>query len=229
MIPYLVFDIENNNTKKYARSAGNFLYDSVVAIGFKEFEQDAKGHWVFEGPGWNCGALNQYRILVGHNIKHDLLFHWKSPHLQEWLKTGGKIWDTQLVHYLLSGQQETYPALREIAVRDYNCPFREKKMEPFWDLGRQTSEISKEIVLEDVKNDVIDTETIFLKQYEEIHKRDMISLIEVENQALLATCQIEATGMKVNLEILNQNKKELEAQLLQKEQQLSELVKRNWK
>ena len=51
--------------------------------------------------------IDKVEILVGFNIKFDL----------HWLKRYGinfsdkRIWDCQLVHFILSGQKDTYPSL----------------------------------------------------------------------------------------------------------------------
>lgn len=215
---YLVLDIENNNSKKFKRSAGHFLYDEIVAIGLKYAdyglnEQDtgrANGLLGIYSCNLPTNTFSCVKLLIGHNIKHDLLFLWRDKQLQDWLRNGGKIWDTQLVEYILTSQQSQYAALRDIAITKYMCADREKLMEKYWETGTKTSDIPMEIVLEDVKNDVLDTEQIFLQQYEQVKARGLLPLIESEMDALLGTCEIEFNGMYINKDIMYANWDKLE-------------------
>jgi hypothetical protein len=50
-------------------------------------------------------------ILVGFNIKFDL--HWLRKYGINFV--GKRVWDCQLVHFILTGQQDTYPSLNSVA------------------------------------------------------------------------------------------------------------------
>jgi DNA polymerase I-like protein with 3'-5' exonuclease and polymerase domains len=138
------------------------------------------------------------------------LYIWKYDWFQEWLINGGKIYDTQLAEYVLSGQRHKYPALRDIAVNKYGCKEREKKMEAYWDNGVDTKDIPKELVLEDVQNDVLDTEQVMLKQIHIAKKEGMMSLIMEMMEGLLCTTEIEYNGMYIDRNIFIGNKDALE-------------------
>ncbi len=232
---YLVLDIENNSSNRYKRKAGNFLYDKIVAVGLSCEELGSHSYYIDAKVSEQQfdveleDQLKDYSLLVGHNLKHDLLFLWKYTAVQNWLKAGGKIWDTAQVEYILTGQEHQYPALRDIAVNKYGCKEREKKMEDYWDKGVQTSDIPKELVLEDVQNDVKDTETIFLKQYQEVTKRNIHPLIETENDMLLFSTELEYNGMYIDPHILKATKYDLEQKLEQKREQLTLIIDRVWK
>lgn len=93
---------------------------------------------------------------------------------------------------------------------------------------RQTSDIPKELVLQDVKADVLDTEQVFLKQYEDCRQRGLLPLIELQNDALLATTEMSYNGMKIDLDILHRNKLELQQKLETKKAELLDLIKPLW-
>jgi DNA polymerase I-like protein with 3'-5' exonuclease and polymerase domains len=233
MIPYLVLDIENDTSNRYGRDAGNFLYDQIVAIGWKQSELDvADAFYCFgidlTGPFRSFLSNTKPDVIIGHNIKHDLLFLWKNQQLQDWLKQGGKIWDTQLVEYILTSFKHKYPALRDIAVNKYGCKERVKLMEEYWEKGVQTSQIPKELVLEDVKKDVLDTEQVFLKQYKEVEEWGLMEVVEINMNLLLATIDIEYNGFKTDRQLLETTQTELEVRIQDLQNQIQEMVKPFW-
>lgn len=226
---YLVLDIENDNTKLYKRNAGNFKFDKIVAIALCNSRKVKT--FYYNSPIFNNweNYLDRCEVLIGHNLKHDLLFLWKSKKLQNWINKGGKIYDTQLAEFILTGQQHKYPALRNIAVNKYKCPEREKVMEKYWDNGLMTSEIEKELVIKDVTNDVLDTEQVYLLQLKLAKSKNMLSLIESQMEGLLATTEIEYNGMFINPNIFNTNMTEMRTKLENLTIELQETVKKYWK
>jgi DNA polymerase I-like protein with 3'-5' exonuclease and polymerase domains len=224
---YLCLDIENTNSGKYGREAGNFLYDKIVAVGYKNATINKS---VYSSDiNLILGLVpSSIRLVVGHNIKHDLLFLWKSERLQYMLKEGLEIYDTQLVEYMLSGQQNKYPALRETAV-NYGCTERPKLMEPYWENGFDTDQIPKELVLEDVQNDVMDTEQIYIQQVQKVKELGLDQLVKDHMDALLATIEMEFNGIMTSKEILQKNKKALSEELEKDKKECEELVRRYFK
>jgi len=158
-----------------------------------------------------------------------LLYLWSLDDLQNYFKRGGKIWDTMLAEYIISGQQHKFPALRDIAVNKYGCKERTKEMEEYWNKGIDTSDIPKELVLKDVEQDVLDTEQIYLAQLEKAKYLGMTRLIELQGDAILATTEMKYNGLKIDLEVLEANKKSLIQSIKQEEEKLNELVNRYWK
>lgn len=103
-------------------------------------------------------------IVVGFNIKFDL----------SWLKKIGidvfnikQVWDCQIAEFLLESQRNPYPSLAK-ACEKYNIPAKMDIIElDYWDKCIDTDEIPKDILLEYNKHDVIITEQVFKKQYEQ--------------------------------------------------------------
>jgi len=229
MIPYLVIDIENNvseKSKQMGREAGTPLNgDELVAIGLKN-TQELWTQYIYPD------ILKEFRIdedlIVGHNLSHDLQWFWHLDDLQKFFKRGGRIWDTSLVEYMLTGQEHKYPALRDIAVNKYGCIEREKLMESYWDQGQSTSEIPKNLVLTDVQDDVLDTEVIFLEQYKKVQELKLFNFIELQQDALLSTIEMTMNGMYLDRKILDKNKVELEIKLHEKEKELLNIVRDYW-
>lgn len=208
---YLVIDLETGIKEHIGRNACYLINDVVAAVLKNKsidlhFMSSDIDHIVNKIPD-NIG------IIVGHNIKFDLQYLWKSKRLQSLLKKGLKIWDTQLAEFMLTGQRHKYPALRDIAVNKYGCPEREKRMEAYWKQGIDTKNIPEDIVLYDVKYDGIDTESVLLHQVAQAKKIGMFDLIMLQMDGLLATTEMEFNGVFVNQSILETNKKDIENEI----------------
>jgi DNA polymerase-1 len=266
---YLVLDLETSITEMYGRKANPFFND-IVAIGHTQHfrtpysEFTSKNILKFD----LLGILDkEEKLLVGHNIKFDLLHLWENENLQWWLRNGGQIYCTQLAEFMLTGQQSKFPALRDIAVNKYAGQYRDKVMEPYWednvkvvhlktkkiisffpkntttiDVAKwldktgthtvaivhgpiDTRDIPNELVLEDVKNDVLDTEQVYVQQQEALSKNPLMkALIELQMDALLATTEMEFNGMKVDLLALKSNRRTLQNELEKLEKRLVELT-----
>jgi len=206
---FLVFDLETG-TKEFAGRKGNPFINPIVAVGLATKEETFANYTYPD-------KLTEFKIdediLVGFNMTFDLLYLWHLEDIQAFIKRGGRIWDCQLAEYMLSGQQNKYPALRETAVNLYKCPQREKLMEPYWEQGTHTRHIPKELVIEDVTYDVIDTRAIYLEQIKKAKTQGMLNLIMARMDGLLATIEIEFNGMQVDREKLLANKQALEEEL----------------
>lgn len=222
---YLILDLETGSKEVYNRK-GHFLFNPLVAVGLKN-KGELKLDYLY--PNKLKELEIDEDILVGHNIKYDLLYLWELSGIQEFFKRGGKIWDTMIVHYLLSGQKEKFPGLREITVKDYKCQERSKLMEEYWNKGIDTTQIPKDVVIKDLKGDVLDTEQVYLKQLQLIKEARMEKLIETEMDFLLACTEMEFNGMYINKEVFKKNKEELKLKLNKVQTELKLLTDRYWK
>jgi DNA polymerase I-like protein with 3'-5' exonuclease and polymerase domains len=222
---YLVVDLETTCKERYKRK-GNPFYNNILCYGFKYQNKEAFGKPSDNVPeGW----LNGVTDLIGHNIKYDLLYLWRNRELQEAFKRGLNIWDTQLAEYILSGQQHKYPALRDIAVNKYGCKERVKHIEQGFKNGLlDTSEIPMPLLLEDVTNDVIDTEVIALEQLRKSKENGMYNLIKSQMNSLLATTEMEYNGMFINKSILKNRETEIKNQLEILYSELNQITGKYW-
>lgn len=251
---FLVLDIENDSSSQYDRKAGNFLFDPIVAIGLCN-EKETRSEYIY--PNKIKELKIDEDVIVGFNIKHDLLFLWHLDTLQDFFKRGGRVWDVQYAEYILSGHQHKYPSLRDIAVSEYGCQDRRKFINDFlfhreeyieqlipipgvMDSTemlahieeireyKQVSDIRKCYVKEDVENDVKDTASIYLQQLGKAEELGMIKVLELEMDAILATCEMEYNGLHIDPTVLKVNKKQLELELKAEREKLQELVRPYW-
>lgn len=226
----LILDLETTNLTKYKRIA-NPWYNNIVAIGYVK-NKLANTFYGIPDDNYLRELLCNTDVLVGHNLKFDLLYLWKQEGLQEWLRNGGRIFDTQLAEYYLSSFQNKYPALRDIAVNKYGCMERPKHIDRLlFDIPenqrvdyKQVSDIPKELVLEDVKNDVLDTEQVYLGQIAKAEQLGILDVLEFQMNYLLATTEMEFNGFFIDVETLQKNKKELEDRLVPIQKQFDRVV-----
>lgn len=134
-------------------------------------------------------------LLVGQNIKFDLLWMMKEfPELHDELHKFC-IWDTQLAEYLLTGQDHKMASLNELAMK-YGGTLKDDRIAEFWKAGVDTADIPWPMLEEYQKYDVINTEIVFLEQVDQIIKEGLLNLTMTQMDALMATTEMEWNGMK---------------------------------
>ena len=136
--------------------------------------------------------IDKVETLVGFNIKFDL----------HWLKRYGinfntkRIWDCQIVHFILSGQKDTYPSLNKVA-KYYNLDSKlDTVAEEYWNNDIDTTEIPADILTKYLEQDLLLTDQIYKKQLEEVSKKQhLVKLISLHNQDLLTLQEMEFNGL----------------------------------
>lgn len=108
-------------------------------------------------------------MLVGFNLKFDL----------HWLRRlginfeGKRVWDCQLAEFLLNNQKTPYPSLDQAAAK-YGL---HKKLDvvklEYWDKGKNTDEVPREILTEYCAHDVELTEQVFRLQYQQFTGKEI--------------------------------------------------------
>lgn len=136
-------------------------------------------------------------LLIGFNLKFDL--HWRDRcNIPIQFR---RVWDCQLVHYLLQHQKTVMPSLNEV-LEYYKLPSKMDYIKELWDHGVDSRDISLDLFSEYLTVDLERTYEVFLRQYDEVLKRDkpFQNLVSLCNQDLLALCDMEENGMLYNEE-----------------------------
>lgn len=153
-------------------------------------------------------------ILVGQNIKFDLLYLWKEEKIQNFLKRGGIIWDTMIVDYLLEKQNTDLSySMDAIAERYGNIPKKNTEVKRRYDEGKTTSEIIDEIgkqaFIDYAIQDVSVTNKIFLKQWDVIKTDNKFKqLIKTWMKAYVMIIEMEFNGLYIDKPLLELKYKE---------------------
>jgi DNA polymerase I-like protein with 3'-5' exonuclease and polymerase domains len=134
--------------------------------------------------------------LVGFNIKFDL--HWLKRYQINF--DNKRIWDCQLVHFILTGQTETYPSLNKVCAY-YNLESKlDVVSEEYWKNKIDTPDIPEEILKEYLAQDIKLTEQVYLKQLEQLETVPHLKrLVSLHNQDLLVLQEMEYNGILYNV------------------------------
>lgn len=155
--------------------------------------------------------IDQAEVLVGFNIKFDL--HWLRKYGINFV--GKRVWDCQLVHFILRGQQHSYPSLNGVAeYYDLGSKLDVVATE-YWGNKIDTPNIPKEILEEYLIGDLQLTQKVYDKQMQEFAEcaKPMQRLISLHNQDLMVLEEMEFNGILYDESKANTLAKELEEQI----------------
>lgn len=199
------------------RKASMFCPDNyIVAAGWKIRGDKQCSYDYNDKPcKYNLRIPEHVTILVGFNLKFDLLWQWDNPDLKAFFKRGGRIWDCQYAEYLLKGmdQRYHYPSLTETAPR-YGGTTKIDEVKILWEAGVQTSDINKDLLIDYLigteeegrdGGDIGNTEKVFLgqlqacKDVKDSTGQDIIKAIWSRMDGLCATTEMEWNGLKIDI------------------------------
>lgn len=164
--------------------------------------------------------IDKATLLVLYNAKFDL--HWLRRYGIRF--TNKRIWDCQLVHFILNYQQIPYPALNDVAAsHDLGQKIDVIKLE-YWDKGIDTPDIPLDILLEYQHQDVLLTYQVYEKQLELVKERGIQALCLLHNMDLLMLEEMEWNGMKYDSTASIEEGDKVEKQI----ETLDASVKRYW-
>lgn len=217
-IMFLDLEVENNpyfgalasphNPANYIVAVGYALdtdpYDGAVEGSYFHSKEEAKDWLTIPDDVW---------LLVCHNASFEVswLLAERYDEFMKFLGRGGRVYCTQLGHYLLSRQQELYPALDDIAPQ-YGGSHKIDEVVLHWQQGKLTSEIDRDLLLEYLlgeQGDIVNTRLCFYGQYTSLVARGMWEMALARSDALLFNAFAMYSGLKVDRELaLNQLKEQ---------------------
>ena len=200
---YLVLDLETTTKKFHKRIASPFCdQNRVVLPGYLDFNGNLTipEEKLQHREDMKLPPLDEYDVIVGHNLKFDLLWLWKDPELRRFLRRGGRVWDTMYAEYLLSGQRVrvgTGAGLNEVAVR-YGGTRKLDAIKAMWDRGVDTADIDTNLLREYLEGDLRNTERIFRRQLEIAVANKQALVIEARMDIVPCTTEMEFNGLKMD-------------------------------
>ena len=224
MLKYLVVDLEVSAVKSFKRFANPLdPRNSITLVAYKPYDYDEgvvecnpvnykKGFTAEEAV--KLLDLHNYDLLVGQNLKFDLLYLWSSPTLQEWLKNGGRVWDTQTAEYLLSGQQAYGDRDLDTLALKYGGKIKDDRIKVLYGSGLQSKDIDSELLMPYAKGDVENTDIVFRGQEMKVtYEYQMSAIIALHMSHYVAVCDMEYNGLAIDLDLGMEKAKMLESEL----------------
>lgn len=178
--------------------------------------------------------LDETDLVVGHNLPFDLSYIWNNNKFKMWVLEGGRIWDTQLAEYLMSGQRHAFPSLGELQRIYLGTKIKEDRISKLYKKGigadRFLSIETKcprlfNLYDKYARDDGETTIKIYHEQVKRAEKLGMTKIIRLFNDYLLSLIQCMNTGIvvdKIKCEHTLRDFKVKSIELLQKAQQLIE-------
>lgn len=220
---YLVLDVETTTSNKGNPfdETNKLCYVGLLSNGWSSLcdieYSDHANRWALDSIQT---AIDNSTTLVGFNIKFDL----------HWIKRYGinystkRIWDCQLVHFILTGQRESYPSLNDVAKYYGLASKLDIVAGEYWSAGIDTPAIPRDILEEYLQQDLVLTEQVYLKQLEQVNQLPTSTqrLISLHNQDLLVLQEMEFNGLIYNEEKSEELANELNQQIRQIDQALFE-------
>lgn len=265
---YTVWDVETSTKTSYKRKANPFDADNyVVANGWKfgslkddpvpgktpgqyfpasdlldDADPVAVSKYVQRTSDWFTSLITpETKLLVGQNIKFDLLYAIASPNsnpenLKVWMEyvaRGGLVWDIQVAEYLLHGMEQQYQmlSLDEIAPT-YGGNVKLDEVKALWESGVDTIDIPEDLLMDYLtgrtvdgkfdEGDIGNTELVFRAQWNLAASAGQLKSLLLNMGALIGTTEMERNGMRVNktlgLELADELAKKLALATLQLEE-----------
>jgi len=202
---YLVIDTETTCLKLHHKKLNGNPYsiiNSLVAVGLLDHSGGYHDYLIeYEDNPYGQALksiqqlVDEHESIVLFNAKFDM--HWLTRYGISF--EGKRIFDVQLVEFILSNQANRSPSLNQTAL-DYSLEGKlDIVKEEYWDKGIDTEQIPTNILLGYLKQDVLQTHLIFKEQLKSITNKNR-SLISVANQDLKVLFEIEKNGMLFNVE-----------------------------
>ncbi len=238
--PYVVWDIETSTKSEYKRKANPFSAENyVVSQGWQRGNLNGQmaggitpGVYYPDGPDqesrvaackslpqdWFTQHLKGTKLLVGQNIKFDLLYALANPNshpehnLHAWMdfiNAGGMIWDIQIAEYMLAGMEQSSHmlSLDEIAPA-YGGNVKLDEVKALWEAGVDTIDIPEDLLMRYLtgrdgedgfeEGDIGNTERVFRGQWLRAKQSGQLRSILLGMGALVFTIECERNGMAVD-------------------------------
>jgi DNA polymerase I-like protein with 3'-5' exonuclease and polymerase domains len=169
------------------------------------------------------------KIIQEQINKHDLLVLFNAKRDLHWLRRYGinfshrRIWDVQLAHFIITGQEEPYPSLNGVA-NYYNLGQKDDLVEnEYWSKRIDTNEIPLAILIPYLYLDLQLTRDCYVKQLEGISARQL-TLLNLCCYDLLILEEIEWNGLDYDLEKSKEEAEQIRAEISGIDNVLSSLV-----
>lgn len=223
---WYVNDLECQNAEWFGATAAPHNPDNYIVAAGWSIDDGEVQHKYFnskeeaDSSDWLAKSLQGQKMYVAHNLTFELqwLLSRHKDVILDWIKQGGRFFDSQYAEFLLSNQTHQYPALEDLSVKYRDAGMSEydvRKLDEvkiLWESGVLTADIDKELLLsylcDPVHGDIANTRRVCFKQYAELKRRGMWKMFQVRMDSLLFNAIATFNGLYVNQPIAQKNLEE---------------------
>jgi len=166
-------------------------------------------------------TLNKTTLLVGHNIKFDLMWL-----LEAGFKYTGRVYDTMLGEYILNRGIRKSLTL-EMCCRRRKIGSKDSSIKEYMDRGISFENIPADVVEEYGKIDVQITRKLFDSQMDDFRlekNKELLSTTKMMNEFLVVLTGMERNGINIDVQKLNEVEKEYRAEFAYLKQKIDKIV-----
>ena len=232
----VVLDVENSVTKRNGKDHMDPFEPSneLVQVGMLNAD-DHKQRWIVnlnhdeakdttgKGRKFIQQVLDQTTLLIMHNAQHDLMWLWESGY-----KYDGAIYDTMLAEYVLDRGQRSPLSLAACAERRQLEVQKDDTLKRYFKEGYNVNEIPLKELTFYLRHDLLTTSELFHAIESDYAKPDSTSLHTIRDTTF-DTCrtltQMYMSGIRVDLQVLEQVRHEFEKEKAEIEDRLQRKVR----
>ncbi|MAJ43711.1 MAG: hypothetical protein CBC83_02240 [Flavobacteriales bacterium TMED123] len=150
-------------------------------------------------------TLNKTKLLIAHNVPHDLLWLWESGFTYD-----GKVFDTMIAEYILQRGQKEPLSLEACAERYQLDTKKQETLKEYFKKGYNTRDIPLSELSSYLSADLSATQQLYNKLISRIEGTTLQKTIDLSNQLSIHLARIYQRGFKVDLNALDKVQKEFE-------------------
>lgn len=193
---------------------------------------DSKNVACFIGVGTNVYEIEYSDLPYGMQLQQvqkeidecDMLLFVNAKFDLHWLQSYGikfdhkRIWDCQLVEFMLSGQTESYPSMNSMSIK-YELPIKPDIKARYWENGIDTKDIPKEeitaylqqhdlpttLAIYEIQKKLVEEKSKAFQRLVSLHNQDLLVLQAIEHNGLLfdeEACLRMASEEQINIDNL---------------------------
>lgn len=221
----MFIDLETENNSYYGAVASpkhpdNFVVAVGQAIDTNPYDGEITGAYYpskEQQPDDWLKIPDDVWLLVAHNaaFEMDWFLTRARSEIMKFLKRGGRIFCTAYAEYLLTNQQETYPALDAVAPK-YGGTHKVDGVKILWEQGVLTSKIDKDLLNEYLlgpNGDIQNTRLTFYGQVQALRERGMWDMVLLRNEGLIFNTFAMDAGLHIHKTVAEEQRAAGEARI----------------
>jgi DNA polymerase I-like protein with 3'-5' exonuclease and polymerase domains len=166
--------------------------------------------------------LDRAKLVIGHNIKHDMQWLYECG-----FKYEGLLYDTMICEYVLARSLKLGFSLEDSCIRRNVAQKKGDLVREYLDAGKSFAEIPVHTVTEYNLGDIRSTAELFVAQRKvlsEPQNYGLIPTVQMMNEMCQALIEIERNGIKIDMDALDVIEDEYRLEKAQLEKDLRQIV-----